>query len=73
MKEFFLAAALTAVSLTGCKHVTTISDFCRTVEVIGHDRLMGQFTDQELDAIKLDRKRAILALKRTYKMNCAGK
>lgn len=61
----------TVVLLAGCKQ-QPISDFCQQVDTIGETALIRQFGDDELKAIKLTRKRALLALRRAYDTHCSN-
>jgi hypothetical protein len=60
------------ILLAGCKSPIVISDFCRQIETIGYSRMLTKFSDAELKAINLDRKRALLALRRAYDANCTN-
>lgn len=64
--------AIILLLLTGCKTTQVVSDFCRQIETIGYQRMLTKFSDVELKAINLDRKRALLALRRAYDANCSN-
>lgn len=70
MKFVFIAAAL--ISVTRC-HPEVISSFCSQVDAVGYERTFAKFTPDELAALKQDRKRALLALRRAYDADCHHK
>lgn len=68
-----IAIVMVAAALKGCPTPPmTISDFCKTIDTIGYEKLLKSFSDEELKALKLDRKRALLALRKSYDKNCTA-
>jgi hypothetical protein len=59
--------------LAGCKEPQVLNSYCTTVREIGYERLLTKFTGDELRALKLDRKRALLAMRKTYEAHCTNK
>lgn len=68
--RYAVSILLMSIVISGCKHPAVVSDFCKQIETIGYQRMLTQFSDDELRALKLDRKRALLALRSTYERQC---
>lgn len=65
------AAVMLAMLLVSCKE-QPVSDFCQQMDTVGETALVRMFSNEELEHIKLSRKRALLALRRAYDAHCNG-
>ena len=68
-----IRAILALSILSSCQPKPVVSDFCKEIDIIGYDRLLTNFSDDELSMINLERKRALLSLKRAYATHCTNK
>jgi hypothetical protein len=63
---------LLVLVLSACKGPIAVDSYCQTIKEIGYERALTKFDDSELRALKLDRKRALLAMRREYEAHCTN-